>query len=81
MKNTLYVLVKKYYDKTYGNTYHSVQTEINDNILHSGITYGYERQYEQTLKEILPSNKNYNIKYIVIDNCKKRELKEIHKYK
>ena len=56
MKNTLYVLVKKYYDKTYGNTYHSVQTEINDNILHSGITYGYERQYEQTFIKMIEEN-------------------------
>ena len=53
MKNDLIVLVKKYFDKVNGNTYHSVQFEINDKIYHSGKTYGYERQYEQTTKDIL----------------------------
>ena len=87
--NNLYVLVKKYYDRINGNTYHSIQFEINNNIFHSGIKYGYEDQFKQTLKDydkfyIDNSQfifKDYNIKYIVIDNCKKRELKVIHNYK
>ena len=89
MKNDLIVLVKKYFDKVNGNTYHSVQFEINNKIYHSGKTYGYERQYEQTLKDVLIKNiptKKYIItenliKYIVIENCKSKELKEIHNYK
>ena len=89
MKNDLIVLVKKYFDKVNGNTYHSVQFEINNKIYHSGKTYGYERQYEQTLKDVLIKNiptKKYIItenliKYIVIENCKSKELKEIHEYK
>ena len=89
MKNNLIVLVKKYFDKVNGNTYHSVQFEINNKIYHSGKTYGYERQYEQTLKDVLIKNiptKKYIItenliKYIVIENCKSKELKEIHEYK
>ena len=89
MKNNLIVLVKKYFDKINGNTYHSVQFEINNKIYHSGKTYGYERQYEQTLKDVLIKNiptKKYIItenliKYIVIENCKAKELKEIHNYK
>ena len=89
MKNDLIVLVKKYFDKVNGNTYHSVQFEINNKIYHSGKTYGYERQYEQTLKDVLIKNiptKKYIItenliKYIVIENCKAKELKEIHNYK
>ena len=98
MNNELIVLVKKYFDKANGNTYHSVQFEINDNIYHSGKTYGYERQYEQTFKNLLldvakkknPSDiswwgdleeKMKDTKYIVIENCKAKELKEIHEYK
>ena len=89
MNNDLIVLVKKYFDKANGNTYHSVQFDFNDKIYHSGKTYGYERQYEQTLKDVLIKNiptKKYIItenliKYIVIENCKSKELKEIHEYK
>ena len=86
MKNDLIVLVKKYFDKVNGNTYHSVQFEINDKIYHSGKTYGYERQYEQTFEDILLDSFPDGIvkgliKYIVIENCKAKELKEIHEYK
>ena len=52
MDNDLIVLVKKYFDKVNGNTYHSVQFEITDNIYHSGKCYGYGRQYEETFKKI-----------------------------
>jgi len=100
MNNELIVLVKKYFDKANGNTYHSVQFDIDNKIYHSGKTYGYKRQYEQTTRDILQNDvvdvkTNYisfnhtslnngnvvPIKYIVIDNCKAKELKEIHEYK
>ena len=95
MKNDLIVLVKKYFDKVNGNTYHYVQFEINDKIYHSGKTYGYERQYEQTFKNMEISYKQNatlqekakrllllsNPKYRVIENCEEEELKEIHEYK
>ena len=99
------VLVKKYFDKANGNSYHSVQFDNNDKIYHSGKTYGYERQYEQTfqdlflsiidenkqhaddeqwwkdIKQIITNKLKKETKYIVIDNCKAKELKEIHEYK
>ena len=101
MNNNLIVLVKRYFDKVNGNTYHSVQFEVNESIYHSGRTYGYEQQYEETFnnlhKEYLDINlhcsdktqrafnpkinDDINPKYIVIDNCKKKELDEIHEYK
>ena len=94
MNSDLIVLVKKYFDKANGNTYHSVQFEINDKIYHSGKTYGYERQYEQTFDRMrvkynenleIPRGslflKTSDVKYIVIDNCKAKELKQIHEYK
>ena len=95
MNNDLIILVKKYFDKVNGNTYHSVQFEIDNKIYHSGKTYGYERQYEQTFKNMEISYKKNatlqekakrllllsNPRYIVIDNCKAKELKEIHNYK
>ena len=98
--NDLIVLVKKYFDKANGNTYHSVQFDWGEETYHSGKTYGYERQYEQTTRDILQNDvvdvkTNYisfnhleifeneltPIKYIVIENCKAKELKEIHEYK
>ena len=92
MNNNLIVLVKRWFDKVNGNTYHSVQFEVNEKIYHSGRTYGYERQYEETFKDlcidILKDKSQANnvksmiqAKYIVIDDCKKKELKEIHEYK
>tara|TARA_R100001443_G_scaffold52437_4_gene64108 strand:- start:743 stop:1030 length:288 start_codon:yes stop_codon:yes gene_type:complete len=95
MNNDLIILVKKYFDKVNGNTYHSVQFEIDNKIYHSGKTYGYERQYEQTFKNMEISYKKNatlqekakrllllsNPRYIVIENCKAKELKEIHNYK
>ena len=104
MNNNLIVLVKRWFDKVNGNTYHSVQFESNGKYYHSGRTYGYERQYEETFKdlfmeEIKKKGKNdedtewwtdihkiilnslKDTQYIVIDNCKKKELDEIHKYK
>ena len=50
MKN-INVLVKKWFDNVNGNTYHSIQFELNNKIIHSGSTYGYSTQYEVTFKE------------------------------
>ena len=52
MDNDLIVLVKKYFDKVNGNTYHSVQFRHKGKVYHSGKTYGYERQYEETFKDM-----------------------------
>ena len=86
MKNEI-VLVKKWFDKVNGNTYHSVQFDIDGKIYHSGRCYGYDRQYEQTFRDLYKKEVNEYMqdkgleKYIVIENCKKKELDEIHEYK
>ena len=88
--NKKIVLIKRWFDKVNGNTYHSVQFKDGFKIHHSGQTYGYERQYEQTYKDLLREEgycedfikeRFNNTDFIVIDNCKKKELKEIHEYK
>ena len=82
---TVYILVKKYFDKVNGNTYHSIQFEFKGKTYHSGLTYGYGTHYEQTTKKTLDKIsfdwKKFNLKYIVIENCKKSELKKIHEIK
>ena len=86
MNKEINIIVKKWFDKTYGNTYHSIQFELNNKTFHSGRTYGYERQYEQTFKDMFKKefkrrNFNlYNARYIVMDNCLKRELDTITNY-
>ena len=87
MDNDLIVLVKRYFDKVNGNTYHSVQFKYKGEVYHSGKTYGYERQYEQTFRELFKKEINKYMqdkgieRYIVIDNCKAKELKQIHEDK
>ena len=91
MNNKYTILVKKWLDHLYGNTYHSVQFNINNNIFHSGKTYGYGDHYRQTFKEmLLEFNKamvgimvaqESDFEYIVIDIDNPEELNEIHKYK
>jgi len=83
MKN-INVLVKKWFDKINGNTYHSVTFEFKNKVYFSGRTYGYERMYEQTFKEMFKKTypkrniKLYNINYNVINNCLKRQLNELY---
>ena len=83
MKN-INVLVKKWFDKINGNTYHSVTFEFKNEVYFSGLTYGYERMYEQTFKEMVKKaypNRNiklYNVNYNVKNNCLKRQLNELY---
>ena len=75
MNKEITVIVKKWFDKTYGNTYHSIQFELNNKMFHSGLTYGYGSQYKQTFKEIFKKEfKRRNIelykpRYIINNNC------------
>ena len=49
MKNkTRVCIVKQWFDKINGNTYHKVKLFLNGEVLESDITYGYETAYEQT---------------------------------
>lgn len=47
---------KRWFQRSYGNTYHTVKVFVNDEVLKSGITYGYENQYLQTAVELLKDN-------------------------
>lgn len=53
MRN-IFVLGRRWSDKRYGNTYHTVRVYIDGKIaLESGFTYGYGDAYMQTAKEEL----------------------------
>ena len=57
--------VAKWFDRVNGNTYHSVKiTRIKDSaVIKQTMTYGYERQYEQTALELMAKNKWLPVKY------------------
>lgn len=55
--NTLEIRAKKWFQRSYGNTYHVVKVIVNDDIvLQSGITYGYGRHYLTTAANLLRDN-------------------------
>lgn len=84
MKKEINILVKKWFDRINGNTYHSITFEFKNEVYFSGLTYGYERMYEQTFKEMFKKeypNRNiklYNVNYNVRENCLKRQLNELY---
>lgn len=47
---------KRWFQRSYGNTYHTVAVFVNDEILKSGITYGYGNHYLQTAADLLKVN-------------------------
>jgi len=48
------VSARRWFQKSYGNTYHKVKVYVNDELIGtSPITYGYGEQYLQTAKDIL----------------------------
>ena len=81
MKKEINVVVKRWFDDINGNTYHSVQFKINNDIYHSGLTYGYERQYETTFKSMLNNWASYIPSYTIIEDCTENELEKITEYK
>lgn len=57
----LEVTAKRWYQRSYGNTYHVVKVIVNgDTVLKSGVTYGYENHYLTTAAKLLRDN-GYNI--------------------
>lgn len=54
---SLFIEGRAWFDKTYGNTYHSVKVWANGRALGAvGLTYGYETMYEYTAIEWLKTN-------------------------
>jgi hypothetical protein len=54
---SIMILGKRWFQRTYGNTYHRVQVYVNDKeVATSKITYGYGDQYIQTAVSLLKEN-------------------------
>lgn len=54
--NTMKIEGKRWFQRSYGNTYHSVKVFVNGEVLKSEITYGYGSHYLQTAAELLKEN-------------------------
>jgi hypothetical protein len=87
--NSVFIEARLWFDKTYGNTYHSVRIEANGlTVGQVPMTYGYGQHYEQTALEYLRKvglvspeirylselQRNGVIVYIAASNRKKSEL-------
>lgn len=58
--DTVQIIGKRWFERTNGNTYHSVDVYVNnEQVEYVPFKYGYERQYEQTALEIL--RKHYEL--------------------
>jgi len=44
---------KRWFQKSFGNTYHSVTISVNNETLYAGMTYGYDNHYLHTAMETL----------------------------
>ena len=51
--NKLHIAGRRWFQKSYGNTYHTVTVFVNDEILESEQTYGYGDHFIQTAFELL----------------------------
>lgn len=54
--NTMKIEGKRWFQRSYGNTYHTVKVFVNGEALTSEITYGYGSHYLQTAAELLKEN-------------------------
>jgi hypothetical protein len=54
--NTMKIKGKRWFQRSYGNTYHTVKVFVNGEVLKSEITYGYGSHYLQTAAELLKEN-------------------------
>jgi hypothetical protein len=57
---TLKIEGKRWFQKSYGNTYHTATVTVNGETLKSEITYGYDNHYLQTAADLLKAN-GYNV--------------------
>jgi hypothetical protein len=87
--NSVFIEARLWFDKTYGNTYHSVRIEANGlSVGQVPMTYGYGQHYEQTALDYLKKvglvsqdlrylgdlKRNGVIVYIAASNRKKSDL-------
>lgn len=73
---TLVIRGRRWFQKLYGNTYHTVTVVVNGRILKSSIQYGYGNQYLVTAVDLLREN-GYDIHENNIEVL--RSLKELCK--
>lgn len=79
------ITAKKWFQKSYGNTYHSVRVEKNGELVgYAPFQYGYGDHYLNTAakllgiteielrKDIMASPENYNI--VAVDVLRKKDL-------
>lgn len=57
---TLKIYGRRWFQKSYGNTYHTATVIVNGEEMKSDITYGYENHYLQTAADML-RNAGYDI--------------------
>lgn len=53
---SLQIIAKRWFQKTFGNTYHSVMIHVNGNSIYVPFTYGYGEQYKVTAMNALKEN-------------------------
>ena len=51
--DSIHITARRWYSKTYGNTYHSVKVYVNDDVLKCNFAYGSGDQFLQTASELL----------------------------
>jgi len=87
--NTIHISARLWFQKTYGNTYHSVTVYVNDENLRCDYAYGYGDSFFQTAEQLLreagynvPKNmeslylrESLNGTYNVVHVSRKKDLK------
>jgi len=58
---SLHIVGKRWFQKSYGNTYHSVLIYVNDEKIYYPFAYGYDNQFLQTAEELLKKS-GYDLK-------------------
>ena len=53
---SLRIYGRRWFQKSYGNTYHTTRVVVNGEELKSEITYGYEEHYKETARQLLDAN-------------------------
>jgi hypothetical protein len=63
MKNQYQIIAKRWFDRKYGNTYHSVKVFKNNQLIgEQPFVYGYGDQYQHTAYNILKKKKAIRVK-------------------
>ena len=60
------VLARRWFQRSFGNTYHSVQVFVNGEVLENRFAYGYGSHYKQTAHELLVAN-DYDVPESYLD--------------